>query len=209
MIISFIGTERGDIPYYLLNACLKDKKKVLFLDNSLGGELAEAIIPQNARSRSKRKAVIVRNCYPKPEYMENFDVVIEFAGKRGYMEGSDYVYFVSNFFPHELKDNSKVLDKTGRELTGIILVDRYNNKISLLDARKRLGFPKSSEMSVHVTDYDGVEHLNLFNLLVNGKQTKKVSSQMGNLIKELTIETGLITEKKTKKPKKEEEEVWL
>lgn len=80
MLIDYIGMERCDILYYLLNAGNKIGSSILAIDNSITGDLYHIYERQSMESAVVENLTVVRNKLVSQEIMEAYDYIFLYEG---------------------------------------------------------------------------------------------------------------------------------
>lgn len=216
MIVTFIGTERCDIPYYAACVAQMAEKKVAFIDNSNKGDMASAFgIFDQTQSQYYKKMIASRLIHPTEEYLSNFDIVINYVGQNTnapLIDESDFVYAMTTYFPLDIEKNKRIF--SGHKITDLICLDKLSSKVSENSIVKELEIPLDA--FVHIIDFNAEDYERYFNLMLNGNQdARKTSVGIGNLLKHMQkngfgeeIKRTMFGKVKENKPKKEEEDEW-
>ena len=212
-VISFIGLEREDIPYYLMKGLTEKGKNVLMVDNTTELKLYNCMpkLDENTESVERDHMILITNRKFSDDCYEKFDVVIVMHGlepDEEILEHSDMVVFVTSFMYTDLlklqrhMDAAEVLAKAPKKSRiSYLYIDKASGKISVNTIRKMLGLAQvPDEYTIPVNENDvAMRH----NLQYNGDQgLKGLSSEMRYFVKMMIVEM----EKKKKKQDDDEEE---
>lgn len=212
-IISIVGLERGDYPYFLTKAFEEKKYRVLTIDNSSRHEVFLSLKrdDEEADYVERGRCVFMRNkCVEEDETeaLEKFDIVIVFHGMNVddyLLEISDKVIFTTDYLPFTVNEISSYVDmqmieEVPKENLFVIYRDKVGNKLDEKYILRQYGLTAvENEAAV---DYDEGNYNAYVNYCYNGsQQLKGISSEMKAAIN--LIKTVIVGEEKKKKKKKE------
>lgn len=110
-LISFIGQEKGDFPYYISSILKQENKSILVIDNSVSGDLYNSIVRDDEEFLQDRICNIentsfVRNVMYNRETFSKFDYVICYTGRAELDEtvyASDAIYVMPDYSKYSLE----------------------------------------------------------------------------------------------------------
>lgn len=208
-IISIVGLERGDYPYFLTKTFEEKRYRVLTIDNSSRHEvfLSQKREDEEADYVERGRCVYMRNkCVEEEETeaLEKFDIVIVFHGMNidNYLlEISDKVIFTTDYVPATIDEINRYVDmqmieEVPKENLYVIYRDKVGNKLDEKYILRQYGLTSiENEM---VIDYDEGNYNAYINYCYNGsQQLKGISSEMRAAIN--MIKTVIVGEDKKKK----------
>lgn len=216
-IVSFLGMERGDFPFYLSLELESKKYRTLTIDNSCNHDLFLSL------KRSDDEVDYLehgRNVYMRNRTIEGddtgafskFDVVIIFHGYNvdyKLLEMSDCVFLMMDYFPSTTRCIDEVinipyLNEIPREKFFVLFRDKLGNKVTekyLLRSLCLTGVENEIVCNMEEADQNAYQ-----NFCYNGFQkTKYLSSEMKAALTLVRVAVvGTDRKKKKKEDKKEE-----
>lgn len=139
MIISYTGKERCDIMYYLSVIANKNSKKVLFIDNSMNGDLHITLTKSNNEEMISTERCMYLRKYNVPQEKANeYDIVLLYNGlytpPEPYELKPDFNIVCVSANRIELEKTRKALIDSGFDKIPAFLViaDVVSNKLSEL-----------------------------------------------------------------------------
>jgi len=209
-MISFIGLEQSDIPYYLACELEQKKLRVLVVDNSFSHDLFKSIkkAETNTDYQECGRIVYIQNVAYSNDFFEKFDVVIIYHGynvDEKLLETSDKIVVYTNYFKDTAEmffnyiDVDWINENIPAERTIMLFRDKLSNKIAEEYIQHRIGITEISEE--YVISFDEGNLINYFNFTYNGKQKRSgISGEMKSFIDVLK---NFVLGKKNKKSKTE------
>ena len=197
--ISFIGYERGDLPYYLSKAIQKINKtdKILVIDNSKSGDVFDSLSKGNEEAYDKL-ITFVRNVTVNDSVRDTFDYVIIYHGEnvqKELCEESDRNYVQLTYKPSDLRRISPWA-KIVKEPV-LIYRDKVNGKV------KEEYLEKVNEITPfdrYILPIDQTDLSMYYGFLYNGKTVvRNESSELHELLVAMVMDTLGVTESVAKK----------
>ena len=191
-IISFVGLEREDIPYYIAQAIAEKNKNVLVIDNSMSHNLFLSFhrIDEDDDSVESGRILYLRNKNYSEKTFEKFDVVIVFMGLnpvQDLIDISEKVVFVTSYMPSDIRIitkyiNTESLYEQYKDKMSILFVEKPSNKVSEKFIESFYEFKTFEDE--FVLSFDETDFAMRQNFQINGSQQwKGVSSEMKDYIK--------------------------
>lgn len=227
-LISIIGREYGDLPYFLSVKCEKEKKRVLCIDNSYKHDLFESLDrPDDEVDHVERgTTVFMRNKTVDVAVIEDvfgkFDVVICYFGINPdyeIIEVSDRVLLQTDYDPFHIERTQKYIDlsiiqdfcNVGEENENfeILFRDKANPKIGedIIAAMHNIKEPEREL----ILNYNERDYSAVINFYYNGSQnTEGLSKEYNNVLDFLLHDllgnkkAGLMISQLKKKNRREE-----
>lgn len=215
-MISIVGAERGDYPYFLARMFEEKRFRILVIDNSCSHDLFLAL--NNADEASdyveRGRTVFMRNktvARDETGALEKFDIVIVFHGLNvdyDLIDLSDKLVCITDYLPTTLRyimDNIDLeyINEFDKEHFYLVLFDKPSGKVSEQVIRKSLSL--SGVENEAVIYFDEGNHNAYINLCYNGAQSMKgLSGEYRNSLKE--IRSAILGEAKRRKKEKDKEE---
>lgn len=217
-MISIVGAERGDYPYFLARMFEEKKFRILVIDNSCSHDLFLAL--NNADEDSdyveRGRTVFMRNktvARDDTGALEKFDIVIVFHGLHvdyDLIDLSDKVVCLTDYLPTTVRyivDNidMEYIDEFNKESFYLVFLDKPSGKVSEQVIRHSLSLNGVENEAVIYTD-EGNQNAYI-NLCYNGAQSLKgLSGEYRNSLKEIRAAILGETKKRKKEKDKEDEE---
>lgn len=215
-IVSVLGKEYGDLPYYLARMIEEKKYRTLVIDNSSSHDLFLSLkrADEDADYVEHGCTVYMRNKTATKEDLGafvKFDVVIVYHGlneDKELIDMSDLVIIQTDYLPSTLRlindyiDMEYINETVPKDAVGVVYRDKVNNKISEQYVLKELGL-NGIEMEYYIPLDEGT-YASYLNFCHNGIQNiKGVCSEMKSTITSLRV---MLVGKSNKKTEKEEVE---
>lgn len=212
-LISFVGMERCDIPYYLASQLEKKKLRVLVIDNSFGHDLFLSLKRPDEETFYLECGHIVyaRDVALSEEFFEKFDVVIVYHGfnmDEDILLASNRVVFSTDYFKTTINqiweyiDTDWINENIPKEKILMLYRDKMNSKISEKYILNKIGLVGLEED--FIISFDESNQCLYLNYIYNGIQDMKgASSELKTVINSLKDE---ICGKKTGKLRKAEDD---
>lgn len=214
-MISVVGAERGDFPYFLARMFEEKKFRILVIDNSCSHDLFLAL--NNADESSdyveRGRTVFMRNktvALDETGALEKFDIVIVFHGYNvdyDLIDLSDRLVLLSDYLPTTVRyilENISMhyINEFSKENFFLVLLDKPSGKVSEQVIRNSLLL--SGVENESIIYYDEGNHNAYINLCYNGAQSLKgLSSEYKKSLQE--IRSSVLGERKKRKKEKDKE----
>lgn len=218
-IVSFIGYERSDFPYFL-SLMLKDKKyRTLIIDNSCNHDLFLSMkrpdedtdhVEYDQNVYMRNKSINIED----PKAFEKFDVVIIYHGMNidyELLTISNIAVLTTNYEPATIRNindfiDMEIINAIPKENLFLILRDKVSTKIAEQLIHRQLGLTKIEQE--YILYYDEGNYNAYINFCFNGAQNLKgITSDMKAAISAIKVAlVGDDKKRKKKKTKQEEEE---
>ena len=215
-MISVLGMERGDYPYFLARMFEEKKFRILVIDNSCSHDLFLAL--GNADSDSdyveRGRTVFMRNktvTEDETGALEKFDIVIVFHGYNvdyNLVDMSDKLVLLTDYLPttvRNIEDNVylEYINGFDKENFYLIYLDKPSGKVSEQLIKRSLSLTEVENEAIIY--FDEGNYNAYINLCYNGSQSLKgLSGEYKNSLKE--IRGAILGEEKKKRKEKGEEE---
>lgn len=196
-MISIVGAERGDYPYFLARMFEEKKFRILVIDNSCSHDLFLAL--NNADETSdyveRGRTVFMRNKTVTPDEtgaLEKFDIVIVFHGFNvdyDLIDLSDKLVCITDYLPTTLRYiveniDMEYINEFDKENLYLVLLDKPSGKVS--EQVIRIALSLTDVENEAVIYYDEGNHNAYINLCYNGAQSMKgLSGEYKNSLKEI------------------------
>ncbi len=184
-VISFVGLERADIPYYQALVFASAGRTVLVLDNSYSNDLF-ASIPQVEGEDVLQigNITFMKNVGWSQRLFDAFDHVIVYLGERqgdvtlDYLRGSSVRYIVTDYTTLSTRRIAEQLRELGKFRCKVLFLNKASGKISEELVCSEIGVPYHEQYSYTVT-LDESDYKCFLNFERNGFQ------KLGAVSKEL------------------------
>lgn len=191
-IISFIGLEYEDIPYYAAQSISEKNNNVLVIDNSSENNLFLSLkrIDEDSDSVEYGRMVFLRNRKYSENNFKKFDAVIVYHGlniDEEMLSYSDKVVFVTNYLPSDMRKilkyiNTEALNDFESGVTSIVFRDKTSGKIAEKYIRDFYGISEMEDETIISIDEN--DQAMRVNFQYNGIQpVKGLSNEMRAYIK--------------------------
>ena len=215
-IVSIIGQERGDFPYFLTRVLEEKKCRILVIDNSCNHDLFLSLrrADEEADYVEHGRTVYMRNKSVNPEdagAFQKFDVVILYHGLNADYEllnMSDSLVLQTDYLPTTLQYINDYIDMEyvnafSKEHLYVVFRDKCSVKVSEEFVLKVLGL---TQIENEATIYYDEDNYNAYvNFCYNGTQgLKGISSEMRATLNMIRVE--LLGDEKKNRQKKEKTE---
>lgn len=212
-IVSIIGQEKGDFPYFLTRSLEEKKCRILVIDNSCDHGLFLSLrrADNEADYVEHGSTVYMRNKSVNPENagaFQKFDVVILYHGLNPdyeLLDMSDSLVLQTDYLPVTLQYvndyiNMEYVNAFPKEHTFVVFRDKASVKVSEDYILKVLGLTQiENEATIY---YDEGNYNAYINFCYNGTQELKgISSEMRAALNMLKIE--LLGDEKKNRQRKE------
>lgn len=215
-IVSIVGQEKGDLPYFLTRVLEEKKCRILVIDNSCDHDLFLSLrrADEEADYVEHGRTVYMRNKTVTQEEagaLKKFDVVILYHGLNPdyeLLDLSDSLVLQTDYLPVTLQYindyiNMEYVNAFPKEHTFVVFRDKSSVKVSEEYIMKVLGLTQiENEATIY---YDEGNYNAYVNFCYNGTQELKgISSEMRAALNMLRIE--LLGDEKKNRQKKEKAE---
>lgn len=199
-IVSIIGKEKGDFPYFLTRALEEKKCRILVIDNSCDHDLFLSLhrADEKADYVEHGRTVYMRNKCVNPDEagaFKKFDVVIIYHGLNpdyDLIDMSDSMVIQTDYLPVTLQYINDCIEMEyinlfPKEHTFVIFRDKSSVKVSEQYILKILGLTQiENEATIY---YDEGNYNAYVNFCYNGKQELKgISSEMRAALNMIRVE---------------------
>lgn len=215
-IVSILGKEYGDFPYYLSRMIEEKKFRTLVIDNSSSHDLFLSLkrADEDADYVEHGRTVFMRNKTATKEELGafvKFDVIIIYHGlneDKQLIDISDFVIVQTDYLPPTIRlvndyiDMQYINETVPKDALAVVFRDKVNNKISEQYVLRELGL-SHVEQEFYIPFDDGT-YAAYLNLCHNGiQQIKGVCSEMRSAVSTIRV---MLVGKNNKKVEKEETE---
>lgn len=218
-VVSVIGYERADLPFFLSLALKEKRLRVLVIDNSCSHDLYTSLKrPDEITDHVEfDRAIYMRNKtidLTDTSAFEKFDVVIIYHGMNvdyELLSISNITVLMTNYEPVQVTNITEyidmdIIDSIPKEYLYVVYRDRVGGKISEQYILKKLGLKEiEQEMVIY---HDESDYEAYINFCYNGSHSMKgISSEFKNTINALRAACiGEELKNKNKKKKGGEEQ---
>ena len=196
-MLSIVGAERGDFPYFLARTFEEKKFRILVIDNSCSHDLFLSLNHADETSDyvERGRTVFMRNKTVEPDEtgaLEKFDIVIVFHGYNvdyDLIDLSDKLVCLTDYLPTTHRYIKEYIDMAyvnafDKENLYLVLLDKPSGKVSEQVIKNNLSLTGIENEAIIY--YDEGCYNAYINLCYNGAQSLKgLSAEYRNSLKEI------------------------